>query len=135
MESPPTQYLMRAILSILNTEEPLIVCPTEEYEDIYWCDVPEDIRPSKDQVIDEIEKIKKQDDKSQYYLKRAQSYPSIGDQLDALFHAGIFPEEMAAQIQAVKDEYPKPDKMPWVRPAQNLLDIIGDIINAASSLL
>lgn len=34
-------------------------------------------------------------------------YPSIGDQLDALFKAGVFPEEMAAQIQAVKDKYPK----------------------------
>lgn len=38
---------------------------------------------------------------------RAKAYPSIGDQLDALFHAGVFPEDMAAKIQAVKDEYPK----------------------------
>ena len=34
-------------------------------------------------------------------------YPEIGDQLDALFHAGVFPAEMAAEIQAVKDKYPK----------------------------
>lgn len=39
--------------------------------------------------------------------KRAISYPSIGDQLDALFHAGVFPEDMATKIQAVKDKYPK----------------------------
>ena len=38
---------------------------------------------------------------------RVLEYPSIGDQLDALFHAGVFPAEMAAQIQAVKDKYPK----------------------------
>jgi hypothetical protein len=43
----------------------------------------------------------------QYARNRKQEYPSIGDQLDALFHAGVFPEEMAAQIQAVKDKYPK----------------------------
>lgn len=42
-----------------------------------------------------------------YSDKRAAEYPSIGDQLDALFHAGVFPPEMAATIQAVKDKYPK----------------------------
>lgn len=42
-----------------------------------------------------------------YTEKRAAEYPSIGDQLDALFHAGVFPQEMAAKIQAVKDKYPK----------------------------
>ena len=43
-----------------------------------------------------------------YAEKRAREYPSIGDQLDSLFHAGVFSEEMAAQIQAVKNKYPKP---------------------------
>jgi hypothetical protein len=42
-----------------------------------------------------------------YQTKRAAEYPSIGDQLDALFHAGVFPADMAATIQAVKDKYPK----------------------------
>ena len=42
-----------------------------------------------------------------YKEQRAAEYPPIGDQLDALFHAGLFPEEMAAKIQEVKDRYPK----------------------------
>jgi hypothetical protein len=42
-----------------------------------------------------------------YIDKRRAEYPAIGDQLDALFHAGVFPAEMAAQIQAIKDKYPK----------------------------
>ena len=42
-----------------------------------------------------------------YTEKRREEYPPIGDQLDALFHAGLFPAEMAARIQAVKDKYPK----------------------------
>ena len=42
-----------------------------------------------------------------YGQARALEYPPIGDQLDALFHAGIFPPEMAAKIQAVKNKYPK----------------------------
>ena len=42
-----------------------------------------------------------------YDEMRRRSYPSIGDQLDALFHAGVFPDDMAATIQAVKDANPK----------------------------
>jgi len=42
-----------------------------------------------------------------YKEKRKAEYPAIGDQLDALFHAGVFPAEMAAELQAVKDKYPK----------------------------
>ena len=46
-------------------------------------------------------------DSKAYQDKRASEYPAIGDQLDALYHAGVFPDDMAAQIQAVKDKYPK----------------------------
>lgn len=43
-----------------------------------------------------------------YRTERAAAYPPVGDQLDALFKAGLFPPELAAQIQAVKDAHPKP---------------------------
>jgi len=46
-------------------------------------------------------------DANAYKEQRAAEYPAIGDQLDALFHAGVFPADMAATIQAVKDKYPK----------------------------
>jgi hypothetical protein len=46
-------------------------------------------------------------DPDAYKFSRASEYPAIGDQLDALYHAGVFPEDMAAQIQAVKERYPK----------------------------
>ena len=45
--------------------------------------------------------------KIEYQRQRATEYPAIGDQLDALFKAGVFPADMAAAIQAVKDKYPK----------------------------
>jgi hypothetical protein len=45
---------------------------------------------------------------SQYRFQRAPEYPSMGDQLDALWKGGAAAEEMAAKIQAVKDKYPKP---------------------------
>ena len=39
-----------------------------------------------------------------YKNQRVSEYPQIGDQLDALFHAGVFPDDMAAKIQAVKNK-------------------------------
>ena len=45
-------------------------------------------------------------DSTEYQRLRAPEYPPIGDQLDALFHAGVFPAGMAATLQAVKDKYP-----------------------------
>jgi hypothetical protein len=59
----------------------------------------------------EINKIKEQivkKEKDELYREyRKREYPSIGDQLDALFHAGVFPPEMAEKIQEIKDKYPK----------------------------
>ena len=46
-------------------------------------------------------------DPEAYKHQRVSEYPPIGDQLDALFHAGVFPQEMADKIQAVKNKYPK----------------------------
>lgn len=42
-----------------------------------------------------------------YEQKRLMEYPSIGDQLDALYKAGVFPEDMAEKIAEVKAKYPK----------------------------
>jgi hypothetical protein len=58
----------------------------------------------KNQQLKDIELF---NSRNTYDRKRALEYPAIGDQLDALFHAGVFPDDMAAQIQAVKDKYPK----------------------------
>lgn len=61
------------------------------------------------QIEAEMVRLQRDFDASAYQRSRATEYPPIGDQLDALFHAGVFPPEMAAKIQAVKDQYPKPE--------------------------
>jgi hypothetical protein len=43
----------------------------------------------------------------EYITKRAAEYPSIGDQLDALWKGGDAATEMLAKVQAVKNKYPK----------------------------
>ena len=67
---------------------------------------PEEIEARKAEEV-EYEKVKIENDKVRYRFERATKYPAIGDQLDALYHAGAFPEDMAKQIKEVKDKYPK----------------------------
>jgi len=44
---------------------------------------------------------------NEYKAKRQAEYPSIGDQLDALWKGGDAAAEMLAKVQAVKNKYPK----------------------------
>jgi hypothetical protein len=47
------------------------------------------------------------DSETTYKERRKADYPKIGEQLDALYHAGAFPPEMAKRIAAVKAAHPK----------------------------
>jgi hypothetical protein len=47
-------------------------------------------------------------DPDTYKYNRVKEYPSIGDQLDALWKGGDAAAEMLAKVQAVKTKYPKP---------------------------
>ena len=47
-------------------------------------------------------------DPDTYKYNRVVEYPSIGDQLDALWKGGDAAAEMLAKVQAVKTKYPKP---------------------------
>ena len=46
-------------------------------------------------------------DPKAYVSKRQSEYPSIGDQLDALWKGGDAQTEMLAKVMAVKAKYPK----------------------------
>ena len=71
------------------------------FSNIVWDNPEEAISQEKfDLALEQVSSLS-------YREQRAVEYPSIGDQLDSLFHAGLFPEEMAAKIQEVKDRYPK----------------------------
>ena len=55
------------------------------------------------------------DELADYQQLRAKEYPTISDQLDAMFHAGMLPEPLMAQIREVKNKYPKPSPFPsWI---------------------
>ena len=46
-------------------------------------------------------------DAHSYITKRQSEYPTIGDQLDALWKGGDAQTEMLAKVMAVKAKYPK----------------------------
>jgi hypothetical protein len=80
----------------------------DDYNTLFWHEDNKEPAPSREEVEAEIIRIQAELEATQYQRNRAPEYPSIGDQLDALYHAGVFPEEMASLIQQVKNKYPKP---------------------------
>ena len=98
---PKCYYYSKAILRLNNLAE---FKAGNTYSEIEWFN----INPIDEKVLElEVEAIMMEETKDLYKQQRSLEYPSIGDQLDALFKAGVFPKEMADQIQAVKDKYPK----------------------------
>ena len=75
-------------------------------DELEWLDT-EQTQPTEAEINAEVARLQAEYDAKAYARSRAAEYPAIGDQLDALFHAGVFPADMAATIQAVKDKYPK----------------------------
>ena len=76
-----------------------------DYDQINWVSGV-DIIPTKEELDEAYLTHREQTD---YIEPRRQAYPAVGDQLDALFRAGAFPEEMAAKLAAVKAANPKPE--------------------------
>ena len=68
---------------------------------------PETAPVTLEQILEEQRRLQQAYDWQEYQRNRAREYPSIQEQLDALYHAGVFPAEMAARIRAVKAKYPR----------------------------
>lgn len=78
----------------------------DTYEGLEWLDT-EQTKPTEQELTEEATRLQAEWVATEYQRLRAPAYPAIGDQLDALFKAGVFPAEMVAKIQAVKDQFPK----------------------------
>lgn len=75
-------------------------------DEVEWL-VPSTAPVTEEQIATELARLQADYEAKQYQRNRAGEYPAIGDQLDALYHAGVFTGDMLAKIQAVKDKYPK----------------------------
>ena len=72
---------------------------------LYWRDETQPC-PTEAEITAKIAELKADYTAKQYQRDRAKAYPSIADQLDAIYHEGI--DAWKATIAAVKQEYPKP---------------------------
>ena len=85
-DAKPTQESFEATYKSLSSDNP----------DITW-----------EQVSAKITELQSAFDAQAYARARKPLYPAIGDQLDALYHAGVFSAEMTAKLKKVKDDNPK----------------------------
>ena len=74
-------------------------------DDIEWLDINQ-TQPTEAEITAEVARLQAEYDNNEYQRQRAQSYPSIADQLDLIYHEGV--DAWKAQIAAVKQTYPKP---------------------------
>ena len=75
-------------------------------DELEWLDKKQ-TKPTDAEINAEVIRLQADYDAKAYQRSRQPEYPAIGDQLDALYKAGAFPDDMAAKIKAVKDKYPK----------------------------
>lgn len=69
--------------------------------------IPKDFKLLTDAEVQQIHYQREQDyqDSLTYRDKREMEYPTIGEQLDTLYHGGL--DAWKESIKAVKDKYPK----------------------------
>ena len=75
-------------------------------DDLEWHDKIQ-TQPTDAEIQAEIVRLKAEYESNKYQRDRKPMYPDIGDQLDDLYHARMFSEEMTAKIKTVKDKFPK----------------------------
>lgn len=75
-------------------------------DELEWLD-SNTTKPTDAEINAEVTRLQAEYDAKAYQRSRQPEYPEIGDQLDDLFKAGAFSDDMTAKIQAVKDKYPK----------------------------
>ena len=80
-------------------------------DSVTWIN-PENPPVTDEQIAAEQHRLQMIHDWHEYRRNRATEYPTIQEQLDALYHAGVFPPEMSARIRAVKEKYPAPTMTP-----------------------
>jgi len=81
------------------------VCRADGY--VKWKDGHTTTAEETAQINAEVIKLQAEYDAQAYARSRANEYPSIGDQLDMIYHNGDGGATFQAAIKAVKDKYPK----------------------------
>ena len=76
-----------------------------EYSGLIWLDETL-TKPTEEEINAKIAELQANYDAVEYQREREAAYPSWQDQLDKIYHSGI--NAWKADIQAIKDQFPKP---------------------------
>lgn len=76
-----------------------------DYGTLNWMDEVQ-TQPTEQEVATELQRLQDLYIYTEYQRLRARAYPTIEEQMDMLFHLGY--DGWKAQIQQIKDQYPKP---------------------------
>ena len=89
-----------------------------------------------EQIQQEQQRLQQAYDWSEYQRNRAREYPTVEEQLDALYHAGVFPPEMAERIRAVKAKYPRPpiNQQQWIEQMPVAAVVTPEVTTAPASV-
>lgn len=79
----------------------------DNYEGLNWLDQSQ-TKPSKEECLAEMTRLKDVYDSKEYQRQRASEYPAIVDQLDKIYHDGI--DAWKESILEIKNKYPKPEQ-------------------------
>jgi len=76
-----------------------------EYDGLEWLDENQ-TKPTEQEILDKQAELQADYDAKEYQRKRASEYPSIGDQLDYIYHNGIDAWK-TDMVDPIKNKYPK----------------------------
>ncbi len=97
--------IIQAIKAINSTAEAVVRGDSLDDCQIEWYNGTSEI--SKDDIKTKMAELQTDYDNKEYQRNRASEYPSIGEQLDLIYHAGQGGDAFQAAIKAVKDKHPK----------------------------
>ena len=95
--------IINAIISINPNAK--ISVSGNDVKQITWHDGTTPI--AEEDIIAKQKELQTAYENNAYQRSRAVEYPSIGDQLDMIYHAGQGGDAFQKAIKAVKDKYPK----------------------------
>ena len=95
--------LAKAILAINPNAS--VVIRNEDVKNIEWQNKTTPIAEAD--ILAKQKELQTAYENNAYQRSRAVEYPSIGDQLDMIYHAGQGGDAFQKAIKAIKDKYPK----------------------------
>ena len=85
--------------------EAVVAVEENNVDKITWLESTTPI--SKEDILAKQAELQTDYDNKEYQRNRASEYPSIAEQLDLIYHAGVGGDAFQAAIKAVKDKHPK----------------------------